>query len=110
MPRKSYDENIYISFVDYYERDRNACRPSFCKECGGKPYLPRPQLPPQPTKYYPDPVSYDQGSHNNEHSDNKPIPPDTRPTTYRPIDKPQYTQDTRPNHPSSVDYHNNGMF
>lgn len=114
-------EIIDATLIDYYERDRNACRPSFCKECvsssggggggsgGGKPYLPRPQ----PTKYYPEPHSYDQEQPGNDHLDNKPPAPissDTRPTTYRPIEKPYLPDSRPPNHPPNVDYHINGKW
>lgn len=37
----SRDENLlYHPDYDYYERDRNACRPSSCVDCGVKPYGP----------------------------------------------------------------------
>lgn len=100
-----------IPIVDYYERDRNACRPSFCEECGsgggsGKPYLPRPQ----PTKYYPEAHSYEQSHPGNDHSVRpaSPISSDTRPTTYRPIEKPYLPHNIPSNHPGNIGYHNNG--
>lgn len=124
------DENLlFHPDYDYYERDRSACRPSFCKDCGsgsgggGKPYLPRPDSQP-PTKYFPEPPpsSYNDGGHVSEdrdhtpHSGGKPYlptPPDynTPPTTYRPIDNFKPYSDSRPHHDSSGgDYHSSDRF
>lgn len=122
------DENLlYHPDYDYYERDRNACRPSFCKDCGsiptgggggGKPYLPRPQSPPS-NKYFPDsPSTYSDSSHStndehdrgSSHSGGKPYLPapdyNTHPTTYRPIDNYKPFSDNRPTH----NYHGSDRF
>lgn len=116
------DENLlYHPDYDYYERDRNACRPSFCKDCGsgsggGKPYLPRPDSQP-PTKYYPEPPSdYSESGHgaddrdHSPHSGGKPYLPtandyNTPPTTYRPIDNFKPFSDSRPTHDSRPTIH-----
>lgn len=121
------DENLlYHPDYDYYERDRNACRPSFCKDCGsgsgGKPYLPRPDSQP-PTKYFPEPPpsSYNDGGHSEDrdhpphsHSGGKPYLPTSDynappPTTYRPIDNFKPYSDSRPPHDSG-DYHSSDRF
>lgn len=70
------DENLlYHPEYDYYERDRNTCRPSPCKDCISKPYGP-PLPPPSASDHF-------------------------RPTTYRPnIDhhyKPSYADQLPPN-------------
>lgn len=134
------DENLlYHPDYDYYERDRNACRPSFCKDCGsgsggGKPYLPRPESQP-PTKYYPDPPSdYSDSGHSADdrdhsphslHSPHSPHSPhlggkpylptsndfNTPPTTYRPIDNFKPFSDSRPPHDSGgSDYHSSDRY
>lgn len=128
------DENLlYHPDYDYYERDRNACRPSFCKDCGnggigGKPYLPRPDSQP-PTTYFPEPppssYSYDGGhTHSADdrdrdhipHSGGKPYLPtpsdyNTQPTTYRPVDNYKPYSDSRPQHDrGGSDFHNSDRF
>lgn len=123
------DENlIFHPDYDYYERDRNACRPSFCKDCGsgslgGKPYLPRPDSHP-PTKYYPEPPPSVYSDDGDRHSDDRdhtphsggkpylPTPPDynTPPTTYRPIDNFKPFSDSRPSHNRDGDYHSSDRF
>lgn len=106
------DNLLYHPDYDYYERDRNACRPSFCKDCGsgsgGKPYLPRPESQP-PTKYFPEPPppppsDYSDSRDHSPHSGGKPYLPTSpdynTPTTYRPIDNFKPFSDTRPSHDS----------
>lgn len=101
------DENLlYHPDYDYYERDRNACRPSLCKDCsssGVKSFLNEPSS------------GYDDMSHNtnngNEHSTHKggknykqysmTSDYNTNPTTYRPIENYKPFSDSRPHHQSS---------
>lgn len=100
------DENLlYHPDYDYYERDRNACRPSLCKDCGsnegsaGKPYLP--EGPPIYTgsggskPYYPE---SQHGFTGGKPYLPSPPPPDynQRPTTYRPIDNYKPYPESRP--------------
>lgn len=116
-PDRRDETLLYHPDYDYYERDRNACRPSLCTDCteigggggGGKPYLPDPHHesgyndrkgsnyhhePPPPhfsggKPYLPSPGSSIYGGE--------------RPTTYRPIDnfKPYYESRPPPSHESS---------
>lgn len=51
----SRDENlIFHPDYDYYERDRNACRPSTCRDCVEKPNEPSGSDYFRPTTYRPD--------------------------------------------------------
>lgn len=79
---------LYHPDYDYYEKDRNACRPTSCKDCQSS------------------------GSRGNEGGGGKPYLPtyDNRPTTYRPVDHykpPNYggsaSDRFRPPYDSSVD-------
>lgn len=122
------DENLlYHPDYDYYERDRNACRPSLCKDCtdngrGGKPYLPESSggyNDNKPPYYSETPSGYSSGgggsnSHTGSGKPYLPAPPhppsdynnnNNRPTTYRPIDnfKP-YPDAPPPSHESSSGY------
>lgn len=103
---------LYHPDYDYYERDRNACRPSLCKDC--KPYIPRPE---PPTKYFPEPPpsSYSSGNEDREHAGGKPYLPTgpdyTQPTTYRPIDNYKPYSDSRPPYDAgSSDHHSSDRF
>lgn len=133
-PSRRDEVLLFHPDYDYYERDRNACRPSFCKDCGsgssGKPYLPRPESQPPtkyypdppPTKYYPDPTpSYSSDDRDRDHdgpphSGGKPYLPtgsdyNTQPTTYRPIDGFKPYSDSRPPYESGGgDYHSSDRF
>lgn len=98
------DENLlYHPDYDYYERDRNACRPSLCKDCGssessgGKPYLPEgpPVYSSGSKPYYPEsPPVFSSGK------PYLPAPPppeyNQRPTTYRPIENYKPYPEHRP--------------
>lgn len=123
-PSRRDEVLLFHPDYDYYERDRNACRPSFCKDCGsgsnGKPYLSRPESPPPPppTKYFPEspPSSYSDDREPPQHSGGKPYLPtspdyNTQPTTYRPIDSFKPYSDSRPTYESSGgDYHSSDRF
>lgn len=104
-PSRRDDNLVYHPDYDYYEHDRNACRPSLCKDCsssGMKPYLPE-----QPPTF-----GYGDTSHNgNEHSAHirgKNYKPysltsdyNIHPTTYRPIENYKPFSNSRPHHQSS---------
>lgn len=108
---------IFHPDYDYYERDRNACRPSLCKDCGSgdsdskrPPYLSRPEPPSPPIKYFPEPPpsSYSDDRFRDRDRDRdygphggKPYLPssndyNTKPTTYRPIDNFKPYPESRP--------------
>lgn len=112
-PNRRDETLLYHPDYDYYERDRNACRPSLCKDCseigGGaeKPYLPdTPHYvsdynDKKNPSYYNEPLPHFSGG--------KPYLPSPsanegdRPTTYRPIDKfkPYYESRPPPSHEST---------
>lgn len=97
------DENLlFHPDYDYYERDRNACRPSLCKDCGSSESSGRvPEGPPPPPysgsggskPYYPESPQIFTGG-----KPYLPAPPDYnhRPTTYRPIDNYKPYHEPRP--------------
>lgn len=103
------DENLlYHPDYDYYERDRNACRPSLCKDCSssvGKPYLPERS----PTSEYGDTShNINNGNEHSAHTGGTYYKPysltsdyNTHPTTYRPIENYKPFLDSRPHHQSS---------
>lgn len=113
-PDRRDETLLYHPDYDYYERDRNACRPSLCKDCseigggGGKPYLPDSHHE----------SGYNDRKGSSYHHEQPPSPHFTggkpylpssanyggdRPTTYRPIDnfKPYYESRPPPSHEST---------
>lgn len=110
------DENLlYHPDYDYYERDRNTCRPSPCTNCEEKPYGPAP--PPsnpgdsfRPTTYRPPIDRYPEGPppHYRPEPDSsidKYRPPhsnfhDTRPPPSYEIDRPTYDRPASYDRPS----------
>lgn len=114
---------------DYYERDRNACRPTTCKDCqgtgsrgednggGGKPYLPT-YNDNRPTTYRP--LDYFKPSYGGSASDRFRPPYDTSIDKYRPPQSPPSYEnygsyESRPfrgpaylDRPSNFDRYNDG--
>lgn len=84
-PNRRDESLLYHPDYDYYERDRNACRPSPCKDCReSEPNVNKQYLPAKPTS-----GGYEQ-----------------HPTTYRPFEhyKPPSASDRfRPPMTSSID-------
>lgn len=82
------DENLlFHPDYDYYERDRNSCRPSICTDCGSSSEIGSGHGS----------SSHDGGSH----VGGKPYLPEgppeyLRPTTYRPIDNYRPRPESRP--------------
>lgn len=96
------DTNLaYHPDYDYYERDRNACRPSSCNDCAVKPIGPSAIDHYRPTTYRPPTdfkQTYDKPSYNGPDSPYYGY----RPDDYRPYDaRPPSTYENRP--PSSYD-------
>lgn len=112
-PSRRDEVLLYHPDYDYYERDRNACRPSLCKDC--KPYIPRPE---PPTKYFPEPPPSSYSSDDRDHGPHSggkpylPAGPDyTQPTTYRPpIDNYKPYSDSRPPYDAGNDHHSSDRF
>lgn len=78
----SHDENLlYHPDYDYYERDRNTCRPSACVDCH-KPYAPPSDDHFRPTTYRPIYPVPDQHAPPNRYRPSSP--PDTSIDLYRP--------------------------